>query len=769
MRSQAVDRRPSPARARPEDRTGRRPSLWITLALFLATVAVYAPVYHCDFVNFDDPAMVTRDPHVSAGLTREGFVWAWTAIQLGNRHPLTTLSHMLDCQLFGLNPGAHHLVNVGFHVLNTLLLFGVLARMTARPWRSACVAALFALHPLHVESVAWVSERKDVLSTFFWMLTLWAYVAYVQRHGRRRYIVVMIAFVAALLSKPMVVTLPLVLLLLDLWPLDRVSFKRPAPSPPPKRRRSGRAATGPPSGDSAASAVGRLVLEKVPLFLLSGIAGVIAAFAQQQVGALKATLPFSARGTNAVVSYATYLVQMVWPTRLAALYIFEWPIPLWQVVGSSALLIGVSGLVAWGGRRHPYLLVGWLWYLGTLVPVIGLIHFGIQAMADRYTYVPLIGIFIIAAWGIPDLLAGWRYQRVVCAAAAVLALAACSVLTARQLQFWRDTMTLFQRAVDVTRNNFVAHATIGELVMAQERRDEAFYHFSEVLRIADRFSPVEPFYSEAHYNVGLILAARGDIEGAKQHYLSALRMNPTHARTHGGLAFVLAAQGDTDGALAEYREAIRLDPDFVSAHTNLAITLENLGQTTEAITHYAAAARLEPERAESRANLAAALANADRLPEAIEEFRAALQRKPQLAEARFGLASAEAQAGQVPQAVAELDALLRERPDWTAVEATLAWLLATAEDAGVRNGVRAVQVAEDAARRTENHDPDVLNSLAAGYAEVGRFTDATDTAAQALELARAAQRTALITALGERLAQYRAGQPAREPARDHHQ
>lgn len=781
MRSNAVDPRRSPASAHSADRK-RIICVCVSLALVLVTATLYAPVRHHDFVNFDDYGYVTKNPHITAGLTREGFIWAWTGAHMGFWHPLTTLSHMLDCHLFGVNPGPHHLVSVGWHILNTLLLFGVLVRMTEQPWPSACVAALFALHPLHVESVAWASERKDVLSTFFWMLTLWVYVGYVRRPNARRYALLLATSAAAMLSKPMAATLPFTLLLLDLWPLGRiVLWHSGTPRQPPAltathRQHKRHADTQTRTNDKhtatlthtpALPPLTQIVAEKVPLFLLAGIVSVIAVITQRQVGAVNPTSIENA--VNAVVSCATYLVQMLWPARLAVLYIFEWPLPAWQIAGSIVFLTGVTGLVLWGTRRHPYLLVGWLWYLGTLVPALGFMRVGAQAMADRFTYVPLIGIFIIIAWGIPALLAGWKYRQLACAAAAIVGLTACTVVSAYQLQFWHDTMSLYQRALAVTRNNYVAHANVGRLLTAQGQRDQAFYHFSEVLHIANMFRPNEPYYSEAHYNVGLILAARGDIEGAKQHYLSALRMNPTHARTHGGLAFVLAAQGDTDGALAEYREAIRLDPDFVSAHTNLAITLENLGQTTEAITHYAAAARLEPERAESRANLAAALANADRLPEAIEEFRAALQRKPQLAEARFGLATAEAQAGQVRQAVAELDALLRERPDWTAVEATLAWLLATAEDAGVRNGVRAVQVAEDAARRTDRRDPDVLNSLAAGYAEVGRFSDATDTAAQALELARAAQRTALITALGERLAQYRAGQPAREPARDHHQ
>jgi len=599
-------------------RPGTSPYVPIAAALLVATAIVYAPIRHNDFVHFDDFGYVVDNPYVRGGLTWNGFVRAWTAFQMGYWHPLTMLSHMLDCQLFGLNAGAHHLVSVALHMLNTLLLFGVFARMTAQPWRSAFMAGLFALHPLHVESVAWAAERKDVLSALFWLLSMWAYVGYVRRPNVLRYALVLVMFLAALLSKAMAVTFPFALLLLDVWPLRRV---RRSSAPRPRYV--------------------SLVIEKLPLLLLAGIMSVATFVAQRSVGATAADLPLSERTANAVVSYATYLFQMLWPTRLAVLYIFEAPLPTWQIVGSVLLLIGLTAGVLWGSRRHPYLLVGWLWYVGTLVPAIGLIHVGSEAMADRFTYVPLIGIFIIVAWGIPDLLAGWKYQQVACGGAAVAVLLACSIQTVRQLELWRDTTSLFEHALAVTRNNYVAHGIIGGLEMAQGRRDEALQHYTEILRIARKFTPVEPYYSDAQYNIGLILAGRGDGEAAKAHYLAALSTNPLHGKAHAGLAAVLAAQGDTTGAVAQYREALRLTPDLASAHSNIAIALETLGQTDEALLHYAEAVRLEPQRAESRCNLAAALASAGRLPEAIEQYRTALQLKPQLIEARLGLAALE--------------------------------------------------------------------------------------------------------------------------------
>jgi tetratricopeptide (TPR) repeat protein len=737
--------------------------VWLSLGLLLLTAAVYAPVRHYAFLNYDDQEYVTENSHVNVGLTRDSIVWAWTGVHQATWHPLTTLSHMLDCQLFGLNAGPHHLGNVILHALNTLLLFGLLARLTTQSWRSAWVAALFALHPLHVESVAWISERKDVLSAFFFLLTLSAYAAYVRRPAWRLYGLLVAAYSAALLSKPMVVTLPFVLLLLDVWPLRRMAWSIAAtPQMPAARSKQGAGQHRVPTprvAPTAAPTPSVLIIEKLPLLLLAAIVSVITYTVQTHAGALAslAAVPLADRIENAAVSYAAYLGKLLWPTGLAVFYPNEPSFPAWQVVGAAAVLILTSVGVLKSARRRPYLFTGWLWYLGMLVPVIGLVHQGDQSMADRYTYLPSIGVFIMAAWGIPELLGRWRYGQVACSTAAVVVLIACTAATARQLRYWHDSISLFEHALAVTRNNYVAHFIIGSALQEQGRRDEAFPHLAESLRI-------NPHYDKPNYDIGLIYAARGDREAAKQHYLHALRLNPSYTKVHVALGLVLAAQGDVDGAVAHYRDAIRIDPGLAAAHNNLAITLENMGKTEESIVEYAEGVRLAPTHAESRCNLAAALASAGRLPEAIEQFRTAVQLKPQLVEARFGLATAYARAGQVHEAILELDDVLRERPDWTTVETMLAWLLATAQDAQLRDGARAVQLAEKAAARTDHHDADALNSLAAAYAEAGRFADAVDTATQALMLARAGGRTDLERALGDRLVQYRAGQPVREPA-----
>ena len=768
MNQHAVASVPPPS-AEPGPRSRRATKLWLCLGLIVVTAAVYAPVRHYGIICFDDPLYVFENPYVVDGLTWKNFVHAMSQPEAGTwEHPaaffapLTALSHILIAQFFGLDPGAHHLGNVVFHVLNTLLLFALLTRMTAQPWRSAWVAALFALHPLHVESVAWIAERKDVTSTLFWMLTALAYVSYTRRPGARSYALVLAAYLAALLCKPMVATQPFVLLLLDVWPLRRLAIK------------------GVPAADDTAPLaparpvpLTRLVVEKLPLIVLGAIAGQLAVFVQAQIGiGNRIDSLLGDRIANAVVAYVAYLSSTLWPTRLAAPYPFT-PLPAWLVVADAALLLGITVLALWGIRRRPYLIVGWLWYLGILLPAIGIAHnLSMASRADRYTYVPAIGIFIILAWGIPDLLARWRHHRLVSAAAGVAALAACLVLTTRQLPIWHDSVSLFGHTVTVTPENLVANFVVGNELLKLEQPERAWDYLLEAARIGEqrmhlpayweRRGPIEPYYSGTLADLGLILMRRGEPEMAKRYDLAALSMDPGNGKVHTRLGMILAAQGDTSGALAHYREAVRVEPKLAAAHNNLAITLENMGQLEEATAAYAEGVRLEPQNAESRCNWAAALAKSGHTAEAIEQFRIALQLKPQLAEAHFGLASAYAQAGRARDAVAELDALLRARPDSPAVEMALAWLLATADDARIRDGGRALQLAEDADRRTEHDDPDALNALAAAYAETGRFSEAAATAERALAAAQRKGQTALLDALPARLAQYRAGQPVRD-------
>jgi len=622
-----------------------RRALWVSLALIAGCVAVYGAVWHHDFVYYDDPKYVTENPIVSAGLTSRGVAWALTTGTDANWFPLTWLSHMLDVQLYGMNAGGHHLTNVLLHIVSTLLLFGVLLWMTGAPGRSAFVAALFAVHPLHVESVAWVAERKDVLSTLFWMLTLWAYVWYVRQPRLGRYLLLLLLFALGLMTKPMLVTLPFVLLLLDVWPLKRVAMRRAGSD------RSGFSA----SRDQRS--LTQLVTEKLPLFGLAVLSSIVTFVVQRRGGAVGGldAYPLTLRVGNALVAYVTYIGKMLWPTRLAAFYPYPRSLSGALVVGAIAVLIGVSAVVIRAAPRYPYLLVGWLWYLGTLVPVIGLVQVGNQAMADRYTYVPLIGLFIITAWGIPDLLARWRYRRIALPTAGALVIAACAVVARGQVQHWRSTTALWTHALGVTDENDVAHNNLGLALARQGKAADAISHYTEALRIRPTYATArtnlgaalasqgkldeaianytevlryKPEFAEAHTDLGAALADKGRIEEAIAQYTEAVRLKPDFAEAHANLGVALAGQGKLDEAISEYTEALRLKPSFADVHNNLGFALASLGKVEEAIAHYTEAVRLRPDFALAHMNLALTLANQNRVDEAIREFREVLRITP---------------------------------------------------------------------------------------------------------------------------------------------
>jgi tetratricopeptide (TPR) repeat protein len=498
----------------------------IAVALVLATLGAYATVVGNGFVHIDDNAYVTDNPHVQAGLSAGTVAWAMTTFRAGNWHPLTWLSHALDCQLYGLHPAGHHVTSLLLHVVNVLGLFFLLRRWTGSIGRSAFVAALLALHPLHVESVAWVAERKDVLSGFFWIATLWAYALWVERPGAGRYALVLACFALGLMSKPMLVTLPFVLLLLDVWPLRRVG----AP----------------------------FVREKIPLFLLAAASSVVTFLVQRDQGAmaLGAKLPAGLRVENAVVSYAAYIVQTVWPAGLGSFY----PHPIdadsfARVAGSALLLAAVTAAAILARRTHPYALVGWLWYLGTLVPVIGLVQVGAQARADRYTYLPLIGLSIAVAWAAVDVAANFRHGRRALAAAGLALAATWSVLTWEQVAYWKDDRALFGRIVELVPDNAAAHGMLG-MVHLRERR----------------------------------------IPEAIAEYQTALRLEPSYAQGHSNYGMALEIQGRSDEAISEYRAAVALDPNLAEAQHNLGAALTKAGLAEEGAAHLEAARRIEAAR-----------------------------------------------------------------------------------------------------------------------------------------------------------------------------
>jgi Flp pilus assembly protein TadD len=595
-------------------------NLSVCLLLIVVTLVVYGQVWNHDFISVDDPQYITQNPQVAGGLTWRGVVWAFTTGHEANWHPLTWLSHMLDVELWGLQSGPHHLTNVVLHVANTLLLFGLLQRMTGQTGRSAVVAALFALHPLHVESVAWAAERKDVLSTLFWMLALWGYVAYARKPRLGRYLRVVLLLALGLTAKPMLVTLPFVLLLLDYWPLGRLSV-------------------GAGSGDRSSSApfidpraALKLVWEKLPLLALTVASSIVTFVVQHRGGAVVQvdTLSLGRRVANALVSYVAYIGKMFWPTRLAALYPYPESLPVSWVIGSILGLIGVSVVVMWAGRRHPYLPVGWLWYLGTLVPVIGLVQVGVQPMADRYTYVPLIGLFVILAWGIPEFLARWPYRRVALPIAAGLALVACTIIASHQVRYWKSSLALWAHTVDVTNENYLARFNLAVFLAQSGRSDEAIAQYAEVLRI-------RPYYVAAHNNLGFVLASVGRLDEAMAHYAEALRIFPGYVEARNNLGAALAAQGRVDEAIKEFREAVRIAPVDAESHYNLAALLRGKGQLTEAAHHYSAGLRSNPEDPDAHYRLGLILAEQGKLEEAVRQFETAVTLNPGFQRARQAL------------------------------------------------------------------------------------------------------------------------------------
>ena len=546
----------------------------LSLYLILVTHLAFFPVAGYPFLVYDDSRYVYENPMVRDGLSAAGFRWAWTTFRAANWHPLTWLSHMLDWQLFGNRPGMHHYTSLLLHLANAVGLFLVLRRMTGLNWRSALVAALFALHPLRVESVTWVAERKDVLSTFFGILTLWAYAGYTERPGIRRYLAVAAALTLSLLAKPMLVTLPFVLLLLDYWPLKR--FATPGDADAPERH------------DGRGRGRLWLLLEKAPLLMLSVASCIVTCVAQRAGGAVVSAdqVPLKLRLENAVVAYVSYLRKMVWPNDLAILYPHPLDqLPLWQVLASGLCLLLLTALAVGLRRRCPYLLVGWLWYLGTLVPVIGLVQVGVQAMADRYTYVPLIGIFLALAWSIPSGLIGWGRVGVTAAVSGVLV--GCMAGTLLYLRHWRDDRAVWQRALQVTVNNPVAHLNWGTRLYREGKLDEAEAQFVEVLRL-------RPTSVRSMNNLGICYWRRGRLEDAVAVLSRAVALDPNDGVALNNLGIALYQKGRLEEACRSFREAVRLDPDMAEYHCNLATALEGQGSHQESEQEYQWGLRLDP-------------------------------------------------------------------------------------------------------------------------------------------------------------------------------
>ena len=590
------------------------------LGLAVVTLAIYAQVIGHQFITLDDPTYIQENSMVNHGLTRAGLAWAFTTFHVANWHPLTWISHMVDCQLFGMNAGGHLLVNALIHAANTLLVFWFLLRTTHARWPSALVAALFALHPLHVESVAWASERKDTLSTFFGLLSLIAYVRYVEAPSSIRYVWTAITLALGLLAKPMLVTWPFVMLLLDYWPLGRWQSAK---------------------SKAQEKKLIKLILEKIPLFILVAASAVITLIAQSRGGAVRtlAHEPLALRLSNTLVSYAKYLLLTFWPNDLAVYYpLAPGGIPGWQIVGAAFLLIGITAFCFLQRKIRPYLILGWLWFLGTLVPVIGLVQVGGQTMADRYFYIPSIGLFVALVFGLADLVKSWRVAPSLCGGISAAALLILATLTNVQIQRWHDSFTLFEHTLSVTPPNLRIEHNLGVALGASNRFDEAATHFEKALQI-------DPNFYDGLVAMSVTRSHQGRMPEAIQYFQAAIRLQPDTPKAHVQLAHALWEQNRDQEALEEMRRALQSAPGDADIRGDFGLALAMVGRLPEAIAQLHEALRLNPNSAENHNNLGLALLASGKARESIPEFEAALRLKPELKGAADNLRRAQAQLG----------------------------------------------------------------------------------------------------------------------------
>ena len=659
----------------------------ILVCLFLITSAlfVYGQMLNHDFVYFDDNRYVAENSRVKSGLTTDNFIWAFSTLDLQFWHPLTWLSLMLDTQLFGVNPSGYLLTNLLLHILNSLLLFTFFYRATNSIWQSGLVAALFALHPMHVESVAWIAQRKDVLSSFFWMLAMLAYLSFARRPGLKTYLLVLIFLIFGLMAKSMLVTLPFVFLLLDYWPLGRFQYDA--------------------SFKKFSVAFLHRLWEKMPLIAVSVVTSVLTYIAQQSSGNIKslATVSLFDRISNALIAYVAYLLKMLWPFKLACFYPMPDSFPLWQIGGSFLLLLLITGFTIRLARRYPFLIVGWLWYLGTLLPVIGIIKIGAFSMADRYCYLPLIGIFMALIWGIAELLAGINYRKAVTICLAALILIIC-LLTARiQVRYWQDGSSLFNHTLKVTSDNWFAHIALGRDLRRREKFDEALQQFLETKRLKPNYIPtyinigityakqnkiteaisymtqaeqMNPNQTEVQESLGILYLQQGELSKAHRHLNKALEIEPENATAHKYLGNLMATKGDLDAAIVNYTEALRIEPGDAKVHLNLGLALARQDKNEKATKRFLAALKIEPNNADVHYNLANIKVKQNELDTAIEHYKKALAIEPDFFRALMNLAFVYANKKEYEQSISALLQTTRLQPDNPAIYYHIASLYA---------------------------------------------------------------------------------------------
>ena len=772
-------------------------TLIVAIILSTLTFAAFWPILQNGFVSYDDRDYITENPHVLTGWTMNNVAWAFSTAYAGNWHPLTWLSHMADFALFGLRPAWHHLVSLLLHTANALLLLLWLNTLTRAFWRSAVVAALFALHPMHVESVAWAAERKDVLSAFFFLLTLLAYGRYARKPPTRSsswYAAALGLFALGLMCKPMLVTVPGVLLLVDFWPLRRLETV-------PWRR---------------------LALEKVPFLTLSLASCVLTFLVQQRAGAVSSleSLPLSFRLCNACISYIRYGLNMLWPAKLAVFYPAppEWPLA-W-VLGAAFVIAAATAFALRMLRQTPYLAFGWFWYLGMLVPVVGIVQVGQQALADRYSYLPLIGLFVAIVWSAADLALPWPAIKPLLASGAAATIALCAALTWCQTQHWRDSARLFSHALAVTHDNAIAHNNLGVELLDLGELPAAEAHFREAVRIKSKYpdglgnlalcrakqghlAEAHEFFEQSlnaqpngsvHYNFANLLLKQGELDQAHTHYLAALQLKPRLIEAWYNLGVLEATRGRPEDATRAYIAALQIKPDYVEAHLSLGAQLAGQRKLDDAVAHFQAAlrvgpenpdvrfnlaaalnargdfagaasnlwetCRLRPDDVEARANLGLALLYQGKMADAADQFRAVLRSQPN-ADTHYHLALALDSQGQSQEALTHYREAVGLSPATPLYLNDLAWFLATNPKPELRDPPEAVRLAEQACQSSGGQVARFWGTLDAAYAAAGRFADALSTATKVRAMALASNQPEIARRAEERLALYRAGQPFR--------
>jgi tetratricopeptide (TPR) repeat protein len=741
----------------------------ISAGLVLLIGAAFEPLRHNAFINYDDNKYITENPHIQSGITIQSIKWAFTSTQQSNWHPLTWLSHMLDIELFGLDPLGHHLHNLLLHTISTVLLFWLLYKMTGAVWCSAFVAMAFGIHPLRVESVAWAAERKDVLGALFWMLTIAAYLYYVKRGGIYRYLLVILCFAMGLMAKPMLVTLPIVLLLLDFWPLGRVS------------------------GNMA-----RLVVEKIPLLILVLASCIITYQVQQSGGSVTLHMSPDVLVTNALGAYTSYLGKLVWPVDLAVLYPMkgvqnphdkQWPAG-YLVLAFSILLAGCA-LAAARHRKKPYLLTGWFWYVITLIPVIGIVRIGAHLIADRYTYLPSIGIAILVAWTMKDLSKHWPYRKRILAAACGLLAAAMILGTRTQSAYWKDSVTLYEHTLAVTRNNYIIYNNLGCEYLGMGKLDKA----KECFRTATQ--EINPAFADANYNMAILLGKQGQYEDAINYLRGVLSVEPDNTDANYNIALLLGKQGQYAGTIDYLYRVIQAEPANPEHYHNMIFSLIKLRRFDEAADYLNRRLQLESNKADRNTEMAdilivakepnaaadflgkamttnpdkaavysktgALLQSQNKIDEAIALYQEALRIKPDDNKIYWELASTLVKMKRYSQAVDAYRRLLQLEPNHLLTLNNLAWILATTPDSTIRNPAEAAPLALKACQMSQFKNPNYLDTLAAAYAAAGQFKEAIEAAQKAIDQAKTTGQTQLVEEVTKHLQLYQASKPYYDP------